>query len=301
MLVGVRSILVACACVGCGRVGFETRSSPIDDAPVASLDAFATGPFGNRIPHPELDVAAFQDDVTLSNDLLEIYFAVASSPTAPADIYRATRSVATGTFDAPTEVAELNSTAHDGSVWLSDDGLSMLFSTDRGRATNDYDIWTATRATRTSPWAVGAPLPGVNQSTRSDNHGRINAEGTRLISFVSNLSLALDSTELLEARRASPLEAWAAQAPIVELNTPMADAAPTLANSFRVIVFASNRTGSQDLDLYIADRTDLDAPFGAAVRITELATTAREEDPWLSPDGRILFYASAGRIYEASR
>jgi dipeptidyl aminopeptidase/acylaminoacyl peptidase len=291
------------ACLACGRLSFDVRTGAVDGAAidVPPPDPFPTGPFGARIAHPELDVDAFQDDVTLSDDQLEIYFAVATSATAPADIYRATRVLPSGPFGTPTPVIELNSTGHDGSVWLSEDGLSMMFSTDRAGVANDYDIWTATRATRLSPWTVGGPMPGINQPTRSDNHGRMNAARTRLISFTSNLSLSLDSTELLEARRATAADTWSSQAPIAELNTSVADAAPSLSDDFRVIVFASNRPGSQDLDLYIAARPDLDTPFGVPTRLAELATTAREEDPWLSPDGRTLFFASGGSVFETSR
>ena len=38
-----------------------------------------------------------------------------------------------------------------------------------------------------------------------------------------------------------------------------------------------------DSDLYIATRPTLADPFGAPVRIDELATLAPEADPWLSP------------------
>ena len=67
-----------------------------------------------------------------------------------------------------------------------------------------------------------------------------------------------------------------------------------------------NRTpgaGESTGDLFVASRPDLNAPFGAAVPITDLNTSHDERDPWLSPDGKRLFFSSDRdgtlSIYEA--
>ena len=55
------------------------------------------------------------------------------------------------------------------------------------------------------------------------------------------------------------------------------------------------------MDFY-AQATD---PFGPPMPITELNTSSREQDPWLTPDLRYIMFSSdsGGRmdIYEASR
>jgi Tol biopolymer transport system component len=59
-------------------------------------------------------------------------------------------------------------------------------------------------------------------------------------------------------------------------------------------------------DLYVAPRARRGEPFGAPRPIAELnAPGALDQDPWISPDGRHLFFASdrSGQmaIYEARR
>lgn len=55
----------------------------------------------------------------------------------------------TEAWGTPALVSELNTTGHERSPHLSDDGLTIWFSRYNG---TDYDIWTATRATPTGTW-----------------------------------------------------------------------------------------------------------------------------------------------------
>jgi hypothetical protein len=51
--------------------------------------------------------------------------------------------------------------------------------------------------------------------------------------------------------------------------------------------------GETEGDLYVARRATPGEGFGAPEPLDELNTPGDERDPWLSPDGRHLFYASS--------
>jgi len=66
--------------------------------------------------------------------------------TAPdANIWRAQRSSTTSPFGAPTLVTELNSELDDEPSWLSSDGCTLYFSSNRAGSSGGYDIFVATR------------------------------------------------------------------------------------------------------------------------------------------------------------
>ena len=76
----------------------------------------------------------------------------------------------------------------------------------------------------------------------------------------------------------------------------------------RGLVFASRRTDQgRTSDLFHTERATVDADFVATpARIEELSTAEHwEGDPWLSEDGRHIYFVSdqtgVSRIYEARR
>jgi hypothetical protein len=60
----------------------------------------------------------------------------------------------------------------------------------------------------------------------------------------------------------------------------------------RTLYFSSTRNADQQGDLFVAQRMDLRAAFGAPRALADLNTVADERDPWLSLDGRQLYFSS---------
>ncbi|MBS1914212.1 MAG: PD40 domain-containing protein [Bacteroidetes bacterium] len=83
--------------------------------------------------------------------------------------------------------------------------------------------------------------------------------------------------------------------PLHELNSGDWDAQATLSPDGTYIVFASNREGGEGgMDLYGATRNP-DGSFSAPVNLgPEINTSGNEVSPFLSPDGRTLFFSSTG-------
>jgi Tol biopolymer transport system component len=93
------------------------------------------------------------------------------------DIYVAKRS---GTaFAAPTRVAELSSPAQDWQPQPSEDGLTILFASDRDGGAGKMDLWIARRADAAAPFGMPTPLTELN-SPNVDQAGWLSADGCRI-------------------------------------------------------------------------------------------------------------------------
>ena len=93
---------------------------------------------------------------------------------------------------------------------------------------------------------------------------------------------------------------------MTDVNTSSVEAEPFLVDEGRVIYFTSDRPGGLGgRDMWRAVRADAASAFGTPEPVTELNSSADEQDPWLTQDERVIFFASdrAGNweIYQASR
>jgi hypothetical protein len=104
------------------------------------------------------------------------------------DIWQSTRN-ADGTFNAPTNVTALNSTASDRRALVRRDGLEVLFDSDRVGAVG-RDIYVSTRTSVSAPWNPPVNLATVN-STSTDQHPSLSPDGS-ILYFVSNRDGSLD-------------------------------------------------------------------------------------------------------------
>ncbi len=81
-------------------------------------------------------------DAQLSEDGLLIVFTTVEEDNAPADLYAASRASLDERFGAPVLMQGVNSAQEDRDPWLSPDGNTLYFSSDRS---GDYEIYRATR------------------------------------------------------------------------------------------------------------------------------------------------------------
>ena len=303
------SIVIAALAVdvgGCGRFGFDPLSDGADapraDAPGTDPDA-ALGPFGPAVRVTELSDPAFDDDPTLTADLLEIYFA--SNRTggldANGDIWMAQRSSAEQTWGAPTLVTELCSNVEDQSPGIAADGLTIYFTSRRGGS--DSDFYRSTRPDRTSAWSVPEVVPELS-SGLDEFEPQPDRADLRLVLY---RQLNDGNRDLFETSRGNASAVWATPVAIDSVNTVAEERSPVLGDSGLAILFSSDRaSGVAGVhDLFRAHRSGVDQPFDVATALTEVNTTSDEDDPWLSPDARVLYFSSNrsgdSEIYEARR
>jgi len=82
-------------------------------------------------------------------------------------------------FDAPKRVEELHATAASRQPMVTEDGLSILFASERPGGMGQRDLWTATRASVATPFGAPVALSTVN-SAADDFAGFISNDGCRV-------------------------------------------------------------------------------------------------------------------------
>jgi hypothetical protein len=83
-------------------------------------------------------------------------------------------------FATPTEVKELNTVgSQEWQPHPSEDGLSVLFASDRPGGLGGFDLWIAKRASTNVPFGAPVPLTELN-STAADFAGWISTDGCRI-------------------------------------------------------------------------------------------------------------------------
>lgn len=287
-------LALICALAACGDVD----KTPLDAPPDA---AFPTGAF--RVPQVVAVLAqgaesADDDDPTLPDDMLEIYFASTrtSRMEGDGDIWRSTRATLADAWSPPVAVTELNrDNRNDDNPGISGDGLTIWISSNRD---GDLDIYVSTRADRSQPWST--PTRVAELSPLVENLG---AEPAR-----SQLRIATygDSPRrLFEATRTSESALWSASTPIDSLNQGDNNQSGFFVTDLE-LWFASTRPGGAGgHDIYRAVRPSVDAPFGTPTSVQGINSELRDDDPWLSPDGHTLYFVREvdgnQKIYVAER
>lgn len=282
-----------------GSHGVEVADLAID-----SIAGVCNGhtPFGTPARVDELSApGSSNDDPSLTADMLEIYFDTNRSGSH--DVWRATRDSVDEPWGEPEELAELNSRANESTPEVSADGLSLWFGSDRMTA-SVMDIWVAERSSREEPWSAPVLVAGAEVNTTADERGASAAEAGTALFFQSDREGAALGMELYLAARNAVGDPWERVVRLVELSSPAAELSPFATEDARVIYFASDRSGV--MDLYVATRNASDEAFGAPVALSSINSGSLDEDPWVSPDGKVIYFASrreggAVQIYRAER
>ena len=159
-------------------------------------------------------------------------------------------------------------------------------------------IWYSERTTRDDPWTAPVPV------AIAGSEGAVIAPGVDATELRLAVSLGeSDARDIHETVRSSPEDAWGELAPVVGVNSDVADSTPFLVDDGRELLLSSGRSGGGDL--FWAYRETLNAPVELVLPVTELNDpSAFESHPYLSVDRRTVFFGSnrsgGTDIYSAS-
>lgn len=238
------------------------------------------------------------DNPTLTSNLLEIYFT--STRGGNADVYFAARTADDQPFGAPVRVDAVSSDDDDASPAIALDGQTLWVGQDTNDDdVEDTDIWFATRLPN-GGWSALENAASLNSSAKD-------------IPRQPAGSAALTIMPLGSQRNGGDYQTFfAARSDGGEFGVPMP--IPELELGARVVdgfltrdlltLFYSSGEGEDEGDLFVVSRPSLAAPFGEPVALEGINSEHDERDPWLSPDGRRLFFTSnrgdSHDIYEAA-
>lgn len=93
------------------------------------------------------------------------------------DIYVSTKT--SGAFALPTRVVELSSPSEDWQPQPSNDGLTVVFASDRPNGLGKLDLWIARRASTAVPFGIPTAMTELN-SAFTEQAGWLSADGCRI-------------------------------------------------------------------------------------------------------------------------
>jgi hypothetical protein len=266
----------------CGRIGFTAQSD-------ATSSDGALGAFSAPMPIAELNSASEDDDPTLTDDELEIYFTSTRPNDIGEDIWRSQRASTSDPWGTPTNVAELNTAASEATPELTSDGLTIFLARDGGAT--GTDIFVSTRAARDQPWSVPVPVTELV----SNNFDWAAATSPDQLTMIFTRGAPLTDAQLLLTTRASVGNAWST--PVVVLDVTGQQENQAWLDEVD-IYYTINSSSLQTI--YRADRIG-SAGFGPPVAIPEIDLAGSESDPWLSPSTRAIYFEHEDDLYVAYR
>jgi WD40-like Beta Propeller Repeat len=157
--------------------------------------ADTASPFSAVSPLASLNSSAVDHLPWVSTDELIIYFASARG--GDSDVWSATRASRAQAFGAPAPVSELNSTANDNRVALTEDELVVILSSDRSGV--GWDLYQSVRARRDEPFSAPEPIAALN-TPHMEADPALTLDGRELF-FTSTSS---GETEIWRAQRTCP-------------------------------------------------------------------------------------------------
>lgn len=138
------------------------------------------GPFLTPQPVAAVnDRGAWDEDPFVSADGLRLYFS--SNRTGGMGLYVAERASREAPFGAAVLLeGAVNTTAGDRFPTLTEDELTMYFSSDRPGGAGGYDIWVARRPTRSEPFGEPQNLGPIVNTPEDDVYPFLSRDGTTL-------------------------------------------------------------------------------------------------------------------------
>lgn len=289
----MRAAVVVLLCIGCGRIGYQAgpEVDPDAGAPDAALPPDAEvplGPFGTARLIDELsDPAAADDDPSLTGDLRELYFKSDRGGMNDFDIWVTRRDSDDLPWGEAIEVVELSSPDFEATPEVSLDGLTITLSSNRaGGGGGGIDIWVSTREAREDPWDPPVPLAALNSA--ADEYAAVTDEGGGVVIF--NRAVTDQSFDLLQSVREGDL--FALPVALVNLSSVVYEADSHLDAAGLELYFAGELPDATGRDIYLTRRDAAADDFALPERVVELATPTADEDPWVSPDRRLIVFSS---------
>jgi hypothetical protein len=219
------------------------------------------------------------DDPTLTGDLLELYYNLGP------EIYVIRRDTIGAQWSSPDLIDELSSPGNETTPEVAANGLVMYFCSTRN-GTTTYDVFRSARSSRTAAWSTPVELTELS-STLTETAPAVSGDELAMV-FTSFRD---GDASLYRTRRADVAAPWDAPIMIGFSQPTRTEDGPWLSYDGLRLYF--NMPNGTLRGLYLAERASTDADFGSPQLITALeAPEADDDDMWLSPDERHVFFIS---------
>ena len=257
---------------------------------------------------PNVNSSANEYDPCISTDELEIFYhSERSGGYGHCDLWFAMRATKEDAWEQAVHLGSgFNTWNFDGTPCISADGLVVYFCSDgQIGGLGNCDIWKISRPTRSGPWGPPENLGPIINSSYSESHPYLSADGLSLY-FADATSPAdivspgghgggdIWLSELTTGRQETEL-VWGTPINLgATINSSVYDAGPCLSADGLMLFFHSDRTGGYgNHDIWFTRRKTPDNPWEEPLNLgPPVNTSIADAGPALSGDGKTLYFFS---------
>jgi len=246
---------------------------------------------------PTVNSSSYDSDESISADGLSLYF-TSDRPggSGSYDIWVTTRKTAQDPWGEPVNLGPtVNSSDWEHTPFISADGSTLYFSSNRAGGSGHVDIWVTTRTTVSDPW--GTPVNLGSDINSSDADAAVNISLDRLsLFFNSTRSGGYGGQDLWVSTRLTLSHSWSAPVNLgPTVNSSTWDYIPALSASGLSLFFASydRPDGLGSDDIWLTIRETIVDPWGEPVNLgPAINSSSGEGAPNISADGSTLYFCS---------
>jgi Tol biopolymer transport system component len=193
-----------------------------------------------------------------------------------------------GPWQTPVAILSVNSTSDDRTPWLSADGLTLYFCSNRTGGQGSYDSWRAARSSMTAPFEMVENVTAIN-SAASEEAPFVAASGSRV--WFSRI-VSGQGMDIMAASGSGG--SWSAPAAVAELNSTANDGTPMVTANGEAMYMFSRRGANADADIYVATYDTANSMWmtPSTATLAAVNSPSLELYPKLSSDGLRLYLTS---------
>lgn len=187
--------------------------------------------------------------------------------------------------------APVNSRYDDSGPCISDDGLTLLFASNRPGGRGDFDIWMTTRRATDEPWEEPVNLGPVVNSSAYDNHPSISPDGLTLYfdSRRPNDRGQRGINDIYRCTRATVDDSWEAPEALA-INTDGIEYSPDISRDDRTLYYDSPLAGR---DIWMSKRAAGNEQWEKGVNMgSPFNSQGIDTDPSISANVPLLYFVS---------
>jgi Tol biopolymer transport system component len=323
--IGGLAVAVMLAC-DAGRTEFPV-APVLGIPPVARAFTGSTWSTPVRLDGPVNSPTANDQGPTLSPDGLSLYFCSNRPPSAGNDLWVSRRASKDAPWPEPMHLGSVvNSPAGDCGPSLSQDGRALFFTSGRAGGAGLNDIYMSRRSDATDDLSWGPPVRldaevntaltelspfitrwrGEDDCTEDGGYNEDDDCSTRWAELYFERGSSNATTDIYLVRIDENGLSVGPAAPVHEVNSGDADGRPTVRFDGREMILHSNRDGrGGNFDLFVSTRRSPNHRWSTPRPIDELNSSIHEIHPYLSKNGRTVFFVRgqgvANDIWMATR
>ncbi|HTD70790.1 MAG TPA: hypothetical protein VK647_10050 [Gemmatimonadales bacterium] len=294
-IAGLASVVSLTLLVAC-------ESTPDPVAPKLQAMSFANSEWSAPVNlGATINTAANEQGPTLSSDGLSLYFGSdRAGGSGSFDIWVSRRACADCPWETPVNLgAVVNTAASETGPGLSIDGHMLFFTSTRPGGQGLSDLYLSHRANPTDDLGWGPPVglgPDVNTAASEAGAEYVQSAEEGAANLYFNRAPPGQTADIYYAAITRDGGTLGPVTLVTELSDPTAtDQGVTLRTDAREVFFFSTRPGgSGGNDLWTSTRRSVHDPWSTPANLgTAINSTAADQQPGLSTDGRTLVFVSS--------